>query len=114
MPPTRERLEMIDRRLLSRAVLALAVGGSGCNASATPVDTQEHSRDFSSAAVSSVIGPRKPAERRPSLSRVGAGYATRLLPDSWAADPLCASYPPAFSALRWAFVTAVAMTSRRA
>ena len=30
----------------------------------------------SSAAVKGVIGPRKPLERRPSLSRVGAGYAT--------------------------------------
>jgi len=34
-------------------------------------------RIFSSAAVKGVIGPRKPPERRPSLSRVGAGYATR-------------------------------------
>jgi hypothetical protein len=30
---------------------------------------------LSSAAVKGVIRPRRPAERRPSLSRVGAGYA---------------------------------------
>src|SRR5256714_8115383 len=45
----------------------------------------------SSAAVTGVIAREPPERVALSLSRDGAGNATRCRPDSWAADPLCAS-----------------------